>query len=334
MILLSTHRFSLNKSASKLVNELIEDANKFRVSVETAECGATIIDAGLNGNGGFRAGEIVTEICLAGCGRASITPIQYGELVLLSVFVTTDYPALSILGSQFAGWKINWENFSADASGPARALAMEPLDLFQKLQYKEESDVAVLVLETEKKPSEALIRQIAEKCRVSPENLGLIMFSSNSMTGAIQACGRVAEAGLRKLVQVGLDPLCVKHALGYAPIASLHPNPVEDKERTNNAISSCGVANYVVDCDDDQHLRMLVSKAHASALKMFQEAKKLADQNPLYKDLLKETGMDMYKVDADTVAPALVTISSLKTGFSFSAGKFDHESLKRSLGTL
>ena len=334
MVLVSTHRFSLNKSALKLVNEFIENAYKYRVSVEKSECGATIINAGLNSNGGFRAGEIVTEICLAGCGKASIMPIQYGQLVLPSVFIATDYPALSTLGSQFAGWKIEGEEFSADASGPARALAMEPLDLFQKLQYKEESDVAVLLLEAEKKPPEALIRQVAEKCRVSAESLYLIVFSPNSLTGAIQGCGRVVETGLRKLVQAGLDPLGVKDAWGYAPIPSLHPNPIESKERMNNAIISCGVTHYDVDCDDDRHLRMVVSKAHASALKMLREAQKLAGQNPRYKDLLKESGIDVLKVDADTVAPALVTLSSLKTGFSFSGGIFDFEAIKRSLGTL
>jgi len=334
MVLVSTHRFSLNKSASKLVAELIEDADKYRVSVETSECGATIIDAGLKGKGGFRAGEIVTEICLAGCGRASIVPIQYGEWVLPSIFVTTDYPVLSTLGFQHAGWQIRAEDFSAKAYGPGRALAMEPNDLFKKFQFMEESNSAVIVLESEKKPPEAVVQQIAVKCGVSAENLFLIIIASTSLTGVIQACGRVVETGLHTLVQNGLEPLIVKHAWGYAPIASISQNAIEVSERTEGAILSAGVANYTVDSDDERFLRTVLSQSHASALKMFLEAKRLADQNPRYKDLLKETGMDQMKVGANAIAPAMVTICSAKTGMSFTAGKFDFETLKRSLGTL
>ena len=78
-------------------------------------------------------------------------PVQYGDMVLPSVFVQTDHPALSLLGSQFAGWQIKGEDYSAIASGLARALALKPKDLYLKLNYKEESDTAVLVLETKKR---------------------------------------------------------------------------------------------------------------------------------------------------------------------------------------
>jgi methenyltetrahydromethanopterin cyclohydrolase len=317
-----------------LVKKITDDPEQYRVSVETSDSGATLIDVGLNGGGGFLAGQIVTEICLAGYGKASILPVQYGDLVLPSVFVTTDFPGLSTLGSQFAGWQIKSDDFSATASGPARALAMEPSDLFRKLQYKEESDVAILVLETEKMPPEVAVRQIAERCRVSCKDLSLILFSANSMTGGIQACGRVVEVGLRKLVEVGLDPLVVRHAWGYAPIVTTHPSSTVATERTNRAIRSFGVTNYAVEYDDEQSIRTMVNQTPASALKMLQDAKRLADKNPRYKDLFKETGIDLLKVETNMGAPAVVTISSLKTGKSFSAGEFDLESIKNALGTM
>ncbi len=329
---MSTPKFSLNKSALTLVNKLIDEADKYSVTVEKTESGATLIDAGLNAQGGFRAGEMVTEICLGGYGKASITPVQYGDLTLPSVFVTTDFPALSALGSQFAGWQVKGDGFSAIASGPARALALKPKDLYEKLKYKEESDVAVLVLETEKKPPEAVVQLVAEKCRVSTQNLFLVMFSTTSMAGATQVCGRIVETGLHKLERVGLDPLIVRHAWGYAPIVPLHPNAGEAMGRTNDAILYGGVTNYTVAFDDEQLLRSIVSQAPSSASKMLQEARRLAEQNPRFLDIFKDAGFDFYKIDPNIFAPAVVTITNLKSGRSFRAGSIDLEVMKRSLG--
>jgi methenyltetrahydromethanopterin cyclohydrolase len=138
---------SLNRSALSLFKKMCDEAEKYNVVVEKTESGATLVDAGINAQGGFFAGEMITDICLGGYGKANVTPIQYGENVLPSVFVITDHPALSTLASQFAGWQIKGEGFSAIASGPARALARKPKHLYEKLNYMEESEVAVLVLE-------------------------------------------------------------------------------------------------------------------------------------------------------------------------------------------
>ena len=332
---MSAPKFSLNKSALKLVKKIVEDPQKYSVSVEASGCGATLIDAGLSSkDGGFLAGKIVSEISLAGFGKASIMPISYGSLVLPSVFVTTDLPGLSILGSQFAGWQVKSDGFSAFASGPARALAIEPMDLFQKLGFKEESDVAVILLETETFPPEVTVRMIAERCGVSCEDLFVLLVSSNSLVGGILACSRVVEAGLRKLVEVGFDPLLVRYSCGYAPIVTVHPESARTTERAIDAIRSCGVTNYSVEFDDEQKLRTLVGQVHTSGVKMLEEAKRLAGKNPLYKDFFEETGIDLSKVETNSVTPALVTVSNLKTGNSFSAGEFDLECIKGSLGAI
>jgi methenyltetrahydromethanopterin cyclohydrolase len=217
-------KISLNDSALSLVNKLINGADKYAVTVEKSESGVTLIDAGINSQGGYLAGEVVTEICLAGYGKATVMPIQYGDITLPSVFVQTDHPALSLLGSQFAGWQIKGDNYSAIASGPARALALKPKDLYVKLNHTEESDTAVLVLETENAPPEPIIQQIALKCNISPKNLFIVMFSTTSLSGVTQVSGRVVETGLHKLERLELDPLMLNHAWGYAPNVPVHPN--------------------------------------------------------------------------------------------------------------
>ena len=319
-------------AALGLVQKLCNEAEKYNVTMEKSESGATLIDAGINADGGFFAGEIVTEICLGGYGKAKVTPIQYGDIVLPSVFVITDHPALSTLASQFAGWQIKDEGFSAIASGPARALALKPKHLYEKLKYKEEASTAILVLETEKTPPETVIKQIAEKCKVTPRNLFLIMFSTTSLTGATQVSGRIVETGLHKLERLGLDPLTVKHAWGFAPIVPIHPISGEAMGRTNDSILYGGVTNFALEYDDDQKLESIVKRAPSSSSKMLQEARKLAEKNPRFLDIFKEAGFDFYKIDPDIFAPAVVVINNIKTGKTFRAGSLDTNLLKESLG--
>jgi len=325
-------KISLNISALALVKRLRNEAENYAVNVEETQSGATLIDAGIKAEGGFLAGEIITEICLGGYGKAKIFPAQYSDVVLPSVYVQTDHPTLSTLASQFAGWQIRVDEFSAIASGPARALALKPKDLFEKIMYKEESEVAVLVLETEKKPSEAVIQQIAAKCRVTPNNLYLVLFSTTSLTGATQVSGRIVETGLFKLMRLGLDPWSVKHAWGYAPIVPLNPSSEEAMGRTNDAILYGGTTNYTVTYEDDEKLGNLVMMAPSSASKMLQEAKRSARKNPRFIDIFREVGFDFYKIDPNIFAPAVVVVNNLKTGKTFQAGNLDIEVLKGSLG--
>jgi methenyltetrahydromethanopterin cyclohydrolase len=325
-------KIGLNIAALGLVQKLRDEAEKYNVTVEETKSGATLIDAGINAEGGFFAGEIITEVCLGGYGKAKVTPIQYGDTILPSVFVITDHPALSTLASQFAGWQIKGDGFSAIASGPARALALKPKHLYEKLNYKEEAKTAVLVLETEKKPPETVVQQIADKCKVAAKNLFLIVFSTTSLAGATQVSGRIVETGLHKLERLGLDPLIVKHAWGYAPIVPVHPSSGEAMGRTNDAILYGGVTNYTLNFEDEQKLESIVKQAPSSASRMLQEARRLAEKNPRFLDIFKEAGFDFYKIDPNIFAPAVVAINNMKSGKTFSAGSLDIEVMKRSLG--
>ncbi len=329
---MSAPKINLNKSALPLVRKLCDEADKYNVSFEQTPSGATLVDAGLNVEGGFLAGEVVTEICLAGYGKAIVTPIQYGDVVLPSVFVQTDHPALALLGSQFAGWQVKGEGFSAIASGPARALALKPKDLYEKLAYKEESDTAVIVLETEREPPEPVIQLVAEKCRVLPKNLYVVMFSTTSLSGATQVSGRVVETGLHKLERLEFDPLAVKHAWGYAPIVPVHPSSGEAMGRTNDAILYGGVTNYTVDYEDEARLEAIAKQAPSSASKMLQEARQLAAKNPKFLDIFKEAGFDFYKIDPNVFAPAIVALTNKRTGKTYQAGSVDYAVMKSSLG--
>lgn len=320
---MSQPKLSVNLKALSLVKKLCTKAENYGVIVEETESGATLIDAGIKAKGGIFAGKTITEICLGGYGKTKIFPAQYGDFVLPSIFVQTDHPAVATLGSQFAGWQIKAGKYSAIGSGPARALALKPKELYEKIKYKDEAYAAVLVLETSKKPPDEVIQQISIQCKVAPKSLFLILVPTTSLAGSTQVSGRIVETGLHKLMKLGLDPRVVKHAWGYAPIVPVHPRFDEAMGRTNDAILYAGTAYYTVSYEEDKKLKRLLNKAPSSASKSYGRP---------FLEIFKEAGYDFYKIDPGLFAPAFIVVNNVKTGKIFRAGGLNAEVLKRSIG--
>jgi len=319
-----TSKLSVNDLAWKLVDEMCSRAEEYGVTVERTGLGITLVDAGIKAEGGLTAGKMVTEICMGGCGRAEITPKRYGDLELASIFVCTDRPAVATLGSQFAGWQIKLKGFSAIGSGPARALALKPKEIYEKIDYRDECERAVLVLETSEKPPERVTEKLAEECGVSPENLAVVLVPTTSVAGSVQISGRVIETGIHKLEKLGLDPKSVVYAWGYAPIAPPYPKFAEAMGRTNDAILYGGVTSYAVRWKgDEKRLQELVRKSPSKASKSYGK--------PFIK-IFKEADYDFYEIDPNLFAPAVLTLNNLETGNTFAAGKINVEALKESWG--
>ena len=316
-----TQKLSVNRNAHGLVKILCDCANEFGVIVKKSPSGATLIDAGIEARGGFGSGQLITEICLGGLAKAKITYKEYGDLELPSIFVYTDYPAISSLGSQFAGWQIKANKYNAMGSGPARALALKPKEIYEKIDYTDVSDIAVLVLETSQEPTEEAVAMISEGCKVSPENLFLVLVPTASVAGSVQISGRIVETGLHKLSEVGLDPKLVTSACGIAPIAPVHPKMAQAMGRTNDAIIYAGTAYYTVNAEDEQ-LKEFLAKAPASASKAYGKP---------FMEIFKEAGYDFYKIDPGLFAPAVFVINNAKTGKTFRAGKIDIDVFKQSI---
>jgi methenyltetrahydromethanopterin cyclohydrolase len=314
---------SVNRASRRLVKKLCDKAEEYGVVVKENELGATLIDAGIEAKGGFLAGRIVTEICLGGYGRAGISYKRYDDLELPSISVYTDHPAIATLGSQFAGWQIKVGKYFAMGSGPARALAQKPQNLYEKIRYKDKADLAVLVLETDKYPTNEVITYVSDQCKVSPENLFLILVPTTTITGSTQISGRVVETGIHKLERLGFDPKLITYACGYAPIAPVHPKFAEAMGRTNDAILYTGVVYCTVNHTNDEELRKLVEKAPSSASKSYGRP---------FIEIFKEANHDFYQIDPDLFAPAVLVINNAKTGNTFKGGKINLQVFKSSIG--
>lgn len=123
--------FSVNQMAWEKAQKLIEKPEYYGVIVTKSNSGATIVDAGVKAKGGFQAGTKLTELCMGGAGKAKVGFKTYGDITFPSITISTDHPAIAALGSQFAGWRIKDGDNIAIGSGPARALALKPKDVFE-----------------------------------------------------------------------------------------------------------------------------------------------------------------------------------------------------------
>lgn len=313
---------SVNKEALKILDMVLRDPEAYGASVDTLASGATVVDTGLKVRGGYMLGLRITEIAMGGLGHASLTHVAYGDLVLPTITVATDHPSIALFGCQLAGWRIKVGDYTADASGPGRALSLKPKRVFEKIGYRDEFDSAVLLLETSRKPTDEAALEISKACGVEPRNLFLLLTSIISMAGYVQISGRIVETGLFRLDYLGFDITKVLYGTGYAPIMPLHRDWGKALGRCEDALTYGGVTHFVVDVENDEELRGIISKAPSSVSKAYGK--------PCY-EIYREANFDFTKVDMDIFAPAVISITNKRTGNTFSSGRINVEMLKESL---
>jgi len=309
--------------AWKIAQKLLDNPESYGVAVSKSTAGATVIDAGVKAPGGFGAGKKLTELCLGGAGKVQLGFKTYGDIAFPSITVSSDFPAIAMLGSQFAGWRIKDGDQIAIGSGPVRALALKPKDVFEEIGYKDTSDKAVLTLESNVLPSNALIEKVTIASNIKPENLIVVVAPTASIAGLTQVAGRVVEVGIHKLRTLGLSPTNIRYALGYAPIPPLGTDFEVAMARTNDAILYGGTVYCTVCYDDETKLHSIIQQAPSMASK---------DYGKPFLQIFREADKDFYKIDHGLFAPAELIINNAKTGRTFKAGQINPKVLAQSLG--
>jgi len=314
---------SINQMAWEKAQKLIANPQLYGITISKSTAGATIVDLGVNTLGGFQAGKLLTELCLGCAGKAQLGFKSYGDLSFPSITVTTDHPAIATLGSQFAGWRIKDGDQIAIGSGPVRALAMKPKDVFEEIGYRDVCDRAVITLESNVLPSDALIEKVCAAAGVSASNLIAVVAPTASLAGLTQVAGRVVEVGIHKLRTLGLSPKVIQYASGFAPIPPVGMDFEVAMARTNDAILYGGTVFCVVDFDDEAKLREMVDKAPSLVSK---------DYGKPFLQIFREADKDFYKIDHGLFAPALLMINNVRTGKTIRSGKINAKVLSGSLG--
>ena len=313
---------SMNKLAVNIVKDLVDHEKEYRISTLKIN-GATIVDTGIKALGGINAGLAVSRITMGGLASVSLVTYEVDEVVIPAVSVSTDYPVEACILSQLAGWRVQVKDFLANGSGPARALAKKPKKMYEVYGYDEISDEAVLVLETDKYPTDEVVDYIAKETGVKKDSIYLVLVSPASMAGSIQVSARIVETGLYKLDTLKFDLRSVMNGFGLSPIAPLHKDPLIMAGRTNDMLLYGGITYFTVNVDNDDLVKDVVNKAPSSSSK---------DYGKSFTDLVMQYGWDfLYKVDPSIFAPAVITINSIKTGRTYTAGRINKDILKKAL---
>jgi len=225
----------LNAAAARLCDTAVVRKSSLRLAVTQLECGARVIDFGVDVPGGIQAGLLLAKICMADQATVELMPADPATWAGPQIQVSTDHPLQACMASQYAGWPVQVEKFFAMGSGPMRALRGRE-HVLDSLKLVDDSLEAVGVLECDKLPTEAVCQKIAEECRVSCEKLTLCVAPTRSIAGTIQVVARSIETSLHKLFELGFDLRDVISGHGSAPLPPPARDFAEGIGRTNDAI--------------------------------------------------------------------------------------------------
>jgi methenyltetrahydromethanopterin cyclohydrolase len=314
---------SVNEYGLDVFEEMMDYADELQVGIAELSNGTTLIDAGVEEEGGFEAGLFVSRICMADLVDIKLSSFDLGNLVMSAVELTTDHPVIACMASQFAGWRIKVKKFFGMGSGPARALSLNPKELYEAINYADDADEAVLVLESSKMPDEEVTAEIAKACKVEPEDLYIVVVPTASIAGSVQISARGIETGIHRLEVLGFDINRIKHAHGIIPISPLTGDDLKCMGSCNDCIMYCGRMYYAVDYENVEELKDYVKKVPSQNSKDYGK--------PFYVTF-KAAEFDFYKIDPASFAPAEITVNEINSGKTFTSGKINPEVLLESFG--
>jgi methenyltetrahydromethanopterin cyclohydrolase len=312
---------SVNTLAGEIVDRLVAGAERYRVAVSRGSLGELLIDAGAKTPGSVDVGLLLTEICMGGLGKVTLSHAPGASKWPFWLTVSSNDPVVACLASQYAGWSLSHEKFFALGSGPGRAQARVE-KLFEELSYKDHAARVTLVLESDKPPPKEVVEKVAAKSDLSPDKVAFVYAPTHSLAGSVQVVGRVLEVALHKAHELHFPLENIVDGIATAPLSPPHPDFVKAMGRTNDAIIYAGRA----------HLFVKGPAAEAKALAEKLPSFNSRDYGQPFADIFKAYDYDFYKVDGSLFSPAEALVTAVETGETFRAGKINEELLDKSFG--
>ncbi len=314
---------SVNRRAAALTAALRDDAMILNLGVARGTLGETLIDAGASERGGIEAGLRIAEICMGGLGAVRLTTDNATPRWPWTIAVSSSQPVIACLASQYAGWSLahgtGKDAFFALGSGPARALAQKEA-LFKDIGYRDQADIATLVIESGRSPPPEIVEKVAGDCGVAPSALTVIYAPTQSLAGGAQVVARVLEVALHKAHELKFPLRCIIDGMGAAPLSPPHPDFVTAMGRTNDAIIYGGRAQLYV----------TGPAAEAKSLAEALPSRASRDFGAPFAEIFKRFKGDFYAIDPMLFSPAEVIVTAVESGESFHAGAVHHTLLDAS----
>jgi methenyltetrahydromethanopterin cyclohydrolase len=312
---------SLNERAWEYLHKGIETTDHLSISIRRMECGTLLVDAGVEASGGQEAGLLMAATGMANLGSAQVELATLNGSPWPGVSVRSDHPLQACFLSQAAHWSVQVGDFRAMGSGPA-CLLNRDLDPGKPFGFQEQSDCAVLVLETRQLPDEDVCRSLAATCGVEAERLMLLVAPTSSLAGSVQIAARSIETGLHKLLTRGFNLGLVVSGMGRCPLATPTGDDILSLGMTNDLMMVAGQVWLAIRGASDDSLAELANVLPASTSPGY---------GPPFLEAVRKAG-GFYQLDAGLFAPAEVTLVNLDDGRSFHSGTVDDERLAAILG--
>jgi methenyltetrahydromethanopterin cyclohydrolase len=315
------HVLSVNELALEIFENLAEYAEEFNAAYHELDNGARIVDCGVSTRGGYAAGRAFTEICMGGLGEVNFRMGQIRDFPVPFIDVFTDFPSVSCLGAQKAGWTIKYNNYFAMGSGPARALSLKPKHTYEVIEYEDDFDSAVIALESDHLPNGEVMEKIAEDCQVDVANVCAVVAPTSSIVGSIQVAGRCVETAIYKLNELHFDTRKIISGFGTAPLPPVR-GPKLAMGVTNDATIYHGRIILTMRAPE---IREYLEKIPSSKSKGYGKP---------FNEIFKEAGYDFYKIDTSLFSPAEVIINEVSEGAVYHTGMVNPEVALKSFGLI
>ncbi|MHC1570977.1 MAG: methenyltetrahydromethanopterin cyclohydrolase [Methermicoccaceae archaeon] len=310
---------SVNEGAMAVVEEMLDYSEDLKIRAYELSNESLVVDCGVKAEGSYAAGLMYSDACMGGLATTSLRTGDISGVPVEFIDVVCDHPAVACLGAQKAGWQISVDGYVAMGSGPARALALKPKKTYERIQYEDDSDRAVIALEARELPDEKVMEFIAESCDVEPSDVVALVAPTASVVGSVQVSARVVETAVFKLNELGYDTREIVAGAGCAPIAPVVKNDVMAMGATNDSVIYYGAVSLSVRSFDEEVFKQVPSETSRDYGRPFYQT-------------FKDAGFDFYKIDPYIFAPASLTVNELSTGKSYHMGRLNPEVILESYG--
>lgn len=311
---------SVNLEAMKIVRKILDSPEALGVEVSRFANGSTLIDMGQRARGSWQAGRYFTQITVGGLGEVSFEGFALGRVRLPAVRLAVNRPLEACMGCQVAGWRLVDEADAPILAGPARALNTPPDYHVQLSGYRDHHHEGVVTVQMSRPVTEAMAVVMARACGLAAENLYILASRHACLVSTIQVPARGIETAMHRLALEGFDLGCIQQAWCTGPIPPLVEDELQSMGRINDALYYGSEVWLYVDAPDDllaAIVRKVVSEVSPLARRPFA-------------DLYRDAGYDFHAIPLDAHTPAILHLTNINSGRTFSAGHFDDEVLQRS----
>ncbi len=313
---------SVNKESIKLVKKLLENEEVYKIKSTKIE-GATVIDCGVNVQGGWEAGRLFTNILFGGINKIEFGtfPYKINDIHYRSIIVSSDYPIIQQAGCNISGWELKKGVFAPILAGPVLCVARKPKDWFEKYSnYEDTHNEAIITIESSKMITSEEVKDLLEATSVEPKNLYILIASSGSLVSSIQVSGRIIEQSLHRLKDEGFNIDTIIEAHGFAVIPPVVKDDLLAMGRLNDVLIYGGQATFTVNCED-REIEEVISKIPSINSSLYGKP---------FKYIYEENGCNFFNVPMNLYSPAKIVIINERTGKVFTQGNIDVEVLEKS----